>query len=372
MENFLDSKINQRKENSLLRVLKTDGAAIDFSSNDYFGFSRSENLKAVMNSFLASHSEIKLGATGSRLLSGNSKLAEQLEKEIAAFHKAEAGLIFNSGYDANVGLLSSVPQKGDTIICDELVHASIIDGARLSFATRFSFKHNNLDHLEQKLKNSKGNIFVVTESVFSMDGDFAPLIELSQLAKKYCANLIVDEAHATGIYGENGRGIINQHDLKKDIFARVITFGKALGCHGAIILGSEKLRTYLINFARSFIYTTALPPHSLIAIKMAYEELSHGNQKETLHKNIAFFKEYTTVIKDYLIPSDSPIQCLIIPGNDNCRQAADTLQSKNLDVRPILSPTVPEGKERLRICLHAFNSEDEIILLSKTLIEICL
>jgi len=372
LESFLDPKINQRKENSSLRVLKTDGTSIDFSSNDYLGFSRSESLKTEVNIFLANHPAINLGATGSRLLSGNSKLAEDLEKEIAAFHKSEAGLIFNSGYDANLGLLSSVPQKGDTIICDELVHASIIDGARLSFATRFTFKHNDLDELEQKIKNSKGNIFIVTESVFSMDGDFAPLSELADLSKKYNANLIVDEAHATGIFGENGKGIINHLNLEQDIFARIITFGKALGCHGAIILGSEKLRTYLINFARSFIYTTALPPHSLVSVKMAYAALSNKNQIEVIHKNINLFKNYTSAIRQYLIPSKSPIQCIIIPGNEKCRQAADILQSKNLDVRPILSPTVAERKERLRICLHAFNSEEEIILLSKTLREICL
>lgn len=372
MESFLDIKINQRKENSLLRVLKTDTASIDFSSNDYLGFSRSESLKTKVNSFFANQFNNDLGATGSRLLSGNSKLAEDLEKEIAEFHKSEAGLIFNSGYDANLGLLSSVPQKGDTIICDELVHASIIDGARLSFATRFTFKHNDLDHLEQKLKNSKGNIFIVTESIFSMDGDCSLLLELALLSKKYHANLIVDEAHATGVFGENGRGIVNHLSLEQDIFARIITFGKALGCHGAIILGSEKLRTYLINFSRSFIYTTALPPHSLASIKMAYAELSNKNQAEAIHKNIALFKEYTRVIKRHIIPSNSPIQCVIIPGNAKCRQAADILQSKNLDVRPILSPTVAEGKERLRICLHAFNTEEEIILLSKTLREICL
>lgn len=371
MENFLDNKINQRKENSSLRVLKTDVAAIDFSSNDYLGFSRLESLKNKVNHFIVNHPETNLGATGSRLLSGNSKLVENLENEIAAFHKAAAGLIFNSGYDANIGLLSSVPQKGDTIIYDELVHASVIDGARLSFANRFNFKHNDLNHLETKLKNCNGNVFIVTESIFSMDGDFAPLVELAELAKKYHAHLIVDEAHATGIFGLNGSGLINELNLENDIFARVVTFGKALGCHGAIILGSEKLKTYLVNFARSFIYTTSLPAHSLISIKMAYKELLN-NHAIAINKKIDFFKKQTHSIQYLLIPSKSPIQCLVIPGNQKCKQAAEVLQANNLDVRPILNPTVAEGKERLRICLHAFNTDHEITLLSNTLKKLCL
>lgn len=372
MENFLDAKILQRENKSSLRSLKGNTASIDFSSNDYLGFSRSERLKARVNDFILNNPDLLLGATGSRLLSGNSKLAEELEYEIAIFHNAEAGLIFNSGYDANIGLLSSVPQKGDTILYDELIHASIIDGARLSFANRFSFKHNDLESLEDKLKLAKGTIFIVTESVFSMDGDFAPLLELNKLAKKYKANLIIDEAHATGIFGENGNGLVNKLNLEKDIFARVITFGKALGCHGAIILGSAKLKTYLINFARSFIYTTALPPHSLVSIKMAYSELKEENHFQSITSNITLFKQEIKPISNLFIPGDSPIQSLIISGNETCKQAANILQSRNLDVKAILSPTVAEGKERLRICLHAFNTKKEITLLSETLKEICL
>ena len=192
---------------------------------------------------------------------------------LADFHKAESGLIFNSGYDANLGLFSCIAKKEDTLICDELIHASIIDGCRLSYANRFRFAHNDVEDLEDKLRRSKGNIFVAVESVYSMDGDMAPLKEIAAVCKKYNASLIVDEAHATGLFGDQGRGLVSQHGLEQEVFARVHTFGKALGCHGAVILGSETLRNYLVNFARSFIFTTALPVHSLIAVKCAYEML---------------------------------------------------------------------------------------------------
>lgn len=358
MHHFLKHKLQSRIDNNSLRSLKPENNLIDFSSNDYLGFAQ----KKWTNNFC-----LKNGSTGSRLITGNSIFIEELECKIAQFHQAQSGLIFNSGYDANLGLLACVPQKGDTIICDELVHASIIDGARLSYANRFIFKHNDIDSLEVKLRNSKGNIFVVTESVFSMDGDTAPLKEIVNIASKYNAHLIVDEAHATGLFGENGKGLVCQDGLQDKIFARVITFGKALGCHGAIVLGSEELRLFLINFARSFIYTTALPPHALQSINQAYKSLISQNYSIEILNKITLFKKSIKLIKLSFIESESAIQCCIIPGNSNCKKAAYILQENGFDVRPILSPTVPEGRERLRICLHTFNSDDEIENLVKCL-----
>ena len=264
--------LEQRKTASLYRSLQVNEGLIDFCSNDYLSFARCEKLKERVKSYTDEINPLT-GSTGSRSISGNTAFAEQLEKIVAAFHQAEAGLIFNSGYDANIGLFSCLAKKEDTLICDELIHASIIDGCRLSYASRFRFAHNDLEDLESKLQRSKGNIFVAVESIYSMDGDMAPLKEIAAVCKKYNANLVVDEAHATGLFGKQGRGLVSQHGLEDEVFARVHTFGKALGCHGAVILGSETLRNYLVNFARSFIFTTALPMHSLIAVKCAYEFL---------------------------------------------------------------------------------------------------
>ncbi len=361
MDSFLKDKLTQRIQNNSLRVLKNrDSLLVDFSSNDYLGFARNAELKIKINEELEKHPNYLLGATGSRLLSGNLAYAEDLENEIAITHHAEAGLIFNSGYDANVGLLSSIAQRGDTLICDELLHASLIDGARLSNANRFIFKHNDLNSLSEKLNNAKGNIFIVTESVFSMDGDIAPLKEISALAKKFKAHLIVDEAHALGVIGDDGLGLVQQLVLEKAIFARIHTFGKALGCHGAIILGSKVLRSYLINFARSFIYTTALPFHSLATIKMAYQSLKEGLNIQDLQSYISYFNSIKNNYSNQFIESHSAIQSLIITGNDECKTVSNKLLAKGFDVKAILSPTVTEGKERLRICLHAYNTKNEI------------
>lgn len=364
-ERFIRTKLEDRRTAGIYRTLKTETGLVDFCSNDYLGFARSALLKSKIDEELKRETSALNGATGSRLLSGNSVYIQNLEKKIAGIHNCAAGLIFNSGYDANLGLFSSLPQRGDTIITDELIHASIIDGARLSYANRFIFKHNDLNSLEEKLKHAKGNIYVAIESVYSMDGDTPPIADILDLTEKYNANLIVDEAHAVGLYKF---GLIDEV-LKDRFFARIVTFGKALGGHGAIILGSNLLIDYLVNFARSFIYTTALPFHQLAAIKMAYELLnSSSDEIAALKNNIHLFKQKINQGAIYkLLASDSAIQCLILNSNDKAKEVAAYLQSCGLDVRPILSPTVPLGSERIRICLHAFNTENEIILLTDTL-----
>jgi len=346
--------------------LKPENSLVDFCSNDYLGFARSAGYKKLLDEEIKANDEKPIGSTGSRLLSGNSSYIENLEKEIALYHDAEAGLIYNSGYDANVGLFSCLLQKGDTIIMDELGHASIIDGARMSFANRYTFRHNDLQSLKEKLKHAKGNCYVAIESVYSMDGDNPPLIEIADLTEKYNAQLIVDEAHAIGMYK---KGLICETGLESKVFARVATFGKALGCHGAIVLGSNLLREYLINFSRSFIYTTAPSFHQFAAIKMAYKLLPGASEEiEKLKDNISLFKSLLSNNKKInLIPSDSAIQCLIFGSNEKTRAVAQQLQNTGLDVRPILSPTVAKGLERLRICLHSFNTVEEITLLAETI-----
>lgn len=362
-EEFLQNKLTERISSGTYRTLRPDNNFLDFCSNDYLGFARSVQLKQLIDKELSMLPDSLIGATGSRLLSGNSDYAELLEHQVAAFHECEAGLIFNSGYDANLGFFSAVPQKGDTIIHDELIHASIIDGARLSYANRYTFKHNDLMSLEGKLKQAKGNCYVIIESVYSMDGDTPPILSILKLTEKYDANLIVDEAHAVGLYPN---GLVCQLGLQKRVFARIITFGKALGCHGAIVLGSNLLRNYLINFARSFIYTTAAPFHQLAAIKMAYAHLAQSQAEiNRLKQNITLFKNSIAQTGFFkLLPSNSAIQCVLLNSNQRAKQAAAQLQEAGLDVRAILSPTVARGAERIRICLHSFNTEDQIHLLT--------
>jgi len=362
-DEFLDKKLNERKEQNAFRLLRITENKIDFCSNDYLGIVKNNLLQPATGNPRLNDSvgqgQPATGSTGSRLLSGNYKLIEKTEKEIATFHQSETALIFNSGYDANVGLLSSVPQKGDTIIYDFLSHASIRDGIRLSFAESFSFAHNDLNDLEKKINQARGNIFVVTESVFSMDGDLCPLQPLVQLCKKYNAHLIIDEAHATGVIGERGEGLVQHLQLQNEIFARVHTFGKACGCHGAAIAGSQRLKDYLINFARSFIYSTALPEHAVSMIKKSYEIFPYlVDERKHLHQLINLFQ--SAKIPFEKLSSSTPVQIVIVPGNDAIKSLSEKLQQKNFDVRPILYPTVPKGKERLRIVLHAFNSEVEV------------
>jgi len=356
---FLNKKLAERKNQHAYRQLRLTKNKIDFCSNDYLGISRASLLSAVKG-------ELSSGSTGSRLISGNYPLIEETEKIIAAFHDAETGLIFNSGYDANVGLLSCIAQRGDTILYDQLSHASIRDGIRLGFAQSFSFAHNDLEDLEKKLKRVQGNIFVVTESVFSMDGDLASLKAISEHCEKHNANLIVDEAHGTGVVGQKGEGLVQLLGLQKKCLARMHTFGKALGCHGAIVLGSERLQNYLINFSRAFIYTTSLPEISVDAIKNSYEIFpTMTDQRQHLQQLIGNFQG--AAVKFEKLKSSTPIQVVIIPGNDEVKKIAFYLQEHHLDVRAILYPTVPAGSERLRIVLHSFNTNEELRLLIEKL-----
>ena len=357
-EDFLLKKLDERVREHSLRTLQSPAPdMIDFCSNDYLGIVKNQLIGQRRNYTMPSSS----GATGSRLLSGNSQNVEELEDLIATFHQSPAGLIFNSGYAANTGLLSCVPQRGDTILYDYLCHASIRDGMRLSFAQSFSFLHNDLEDLERKLQKANGTVFVVTESVFSMDGDYCPLYEIVLLCEKYGAKLVLDEAHATGVVGEHGEGLAQMLGLQQRIFARVHTFGKACGTHGAIVLGTELLRSYLINFARPFVYSTALPEHTLEDIRISYGLFpAMTKERDHLRQLSRLFQPSELVVSE---PASHPIKAVVIPGNEQVRHVAATIQQHKFDARPILYPTVPKGGERLRIVLHAFNSEREVTLL---------
>jgi 8-amino-7-oxononanoate synthase len=360
----LSIKLENRKRNSALRQLPSSADLIDFASNDYLGLSRSETIFQATHQFLINNAILQNGATGSRLLSGNHKVYEETEAFIAHFHDSESALMFNSGYDANIGFFGSVPQKGDLILYDELCHASIRDGILLSNAKAYKFDHNDFEELEKLIvRNPNSIIYIVTESVFSMDGDTPNLEELSLLSNKHNCYLVVDEAHALGVFGEKGEGVVQMLGLQQHVFARIITFGKGLGCHGAAVIGSRELSNYLVNFARSFIYTTGLSPHAVVTVLMAYKFLDDEKQSSTvLRENIVHFNQEKSMLglKQLFVRSKSAIQSAIIPGNENVKSIAKQLQEKGFDVKAILSPTVPEGQERLRFCLHGYNSKEEI------------
>ena len=362
----LTAKLEIRKQNNALRKLAAPNKLIDFSSNDYIGFSKNKAIFEETHQYLIDSDCLQNGATGSRLISGNHKVYQEAEDYIANFHQSESALIFNSGYDANVGFFSSVPQKGDLILYDELCHASIRDGIQLSNAKSYKFKHNDFEDLEkliQRCQTELVEVYIVTETVFSMDGDCPNMEELVAVSNKYNCYLVVDEAHSLGVFGENGEGLVQMLGLQDQVFARIMTFGKGLGCHGAAIVGSQELKNYLVNFARSFIYTTGLSPHSVATILVAYQHLQSEKQTiENLRENIVYFNQEKNLLglKLMFVRSKSAIQSAIIPGNQNVKSIANQIQEKGFDVKAILSPTVPEGQERLRFCLHSFNSKEEI------------
>lgn len=369
MDEFFAEKISARAKQGILRTLTTEKLPVDFVSNDYLGLSGSEELATRIEKKHRSLG-IRNGSTGSRLLAGNSEYAEYLEDKLSRLFKAESALVFNSGYTANLAVLSSVPQKGDTIIYDHLAHSSIKDGARLSMANRYSFRHNDLNDLEQKLKISKGKPFIVVESIYSMDGDESPLAAVCALSEKYNASVILDEAHSTGVLGPGGAGLSVSQDLQDKIDIRVYTFGKAMGTHGACVAGSSLLRTYLVNFARPFIYSTALSQHHLVSIECAFDYLSeHLHLQQILRQQTDLFLLETKNTTNR-ISSRSAIQTLLFPGVSNVKQAATHLQQQGFDIRPIVYPTVSEGTERLRICLHTFNTTAEIKRLATALAQL--
>lgn len=358
-QNMLRQRLEAREHEGLRRSLRPENRLVDFASNDYLGLARSAELHELIDTEVNKHG-FGNGSTGSRLLTGNSSYTEEVERYLAEFFQGESALIFNSGYAANLAILSALPTRNDTIIYDELAHACIKDGARLSPARRFSFRHNDPADLELKMQKSTGRVFIALESVYSMDGDEAPLTAIAELASKYDAVVILDEAHSTGVVGKNGSGLAIEKGVKDLIAVRIYTFGKAMGVHGACVVGSDVLQQFLINFARPFIYTTALSPHSIASIHCAFRYLAaHDQLQVRLRENIGHYLRCTSGIHNKTI-SASPIQTLIVPGNNAVRSAAARIQQKGFDVRPILSPTVPAGAERLRICLHAFNSRDEV------------
>jgi 8-amino-7-oxononanoate synthase len=334
---------------------------VDFSSNDYLGLSRHPAVQAAAQQAVAAGA----GSTGSRLLTGNSAAAEALETQLALFHRAEAALLFNSGYVANLGFFAALPRRGDTILYDEASHASVKEGIRASFATAWSFRHHDLADLERKLSRATGTVFVAVESLYSMDGDLAPLPELAAFCRCRGLHLVVDEAHSNGVYGPQGEGLVAALGLEDEVFARILTFGKALGGQGAAIVGPAVLRDYLLNFSRPFIYTTALPPLSLATLRAAYTLLpTLTAERQQLGELSDYLKTQLNAVPGVQVPPAShiihPIFFPQATGPDQVRQAARAAQAAGFDLRPIVAPTVPASTERLRLIVHSYNTKAEI------------
>ncbi|KAH7115948.1 pyridoxal phosphate-dependent transferase [Dendryphion nanum] len=384
LEHTLSTHLSRRTSTSTLRTLTTTTPTqTDFSSNDFLSLSLSPLLRTAFITELTS-TTLPLGSGGSRLLDGNSTYAEALESAIAAFHGAEAGLLFNSGFDANAGFFACVPQPGDFVVYDELIHASVHDGMRLSrCAGRFSFRHNCVQDLEKvlrgclersdALRKGESHVIVAVEAVYSMDGDLAPLQSILDVVEGVlsdgCGYVVVDEAHSTGVIGPKGRGLVCELGVEKRVFARLHTFGKAVACNGAIILGSPILRHYLINYARPLIYTTFLSYPALAAIKASYTLLQTGqtvhlaqhlqSMIQTLFNklNAVTCPAFKTLLKVPTTCPQSPIFSLQTPEP---KLLAKFLQERDMMVRAVVSPTVPEGTERVRVCLHAGNTEEDV------------
>jgi 8-amino-7-oxononanoate synthase len=352
MHQKLLEKLENRRSKGTFRELNSLDSLIDFYSNDYLGFAREKHTQGSLN-----------GSTGSRLISGNSTEAVKCEQFLATHFNTESALVFNSGYAANLGLLSSVPQRGDVILYDERIHASAKEGMRLSFADSFSFKHHDYSDLERLLHKHDSKItYVVVESFYSMDGTMSHFRKLTQLCAQFNAYLIVDEAHSAGIVGDKGKGVVSALEIEKKVFARIITFGKAFGIIGAAVLGSNDLKNYLVNFARSFIYTTALPEAIYSSIsKNVSSDLIYEKQSQ-LQENITLFRnlfQYDSCISEI----NSPIQIIQIGNIEKTRTLAETLQRNHFAVKPIFSPTVPEGNECLRLCFHSYDKKEDILQL---------
>lgn len=354
---FMQQALQKRHTEGALRTLRSPEGLVDFCSNDYYGFAHSPGFSARIHAAAAAQAS---GSGGSRLLAGNTVHAEEAEREIASIFQAEAALIFSSGYAANLGFFQALGTRQATVLYDEYIHASVRDGIRLSMAKAHSFAHNDVNDLRQKLERCSGLVFVAVEAVYSMDGDEAPLAAMAACCHNAGANLVVDEAHGTGVYFP---GLTAELGLETQVFARLHTFGKAAGVHGAAWVGSSLLRDYLINFSRPFIYTTALSPHAVTAIQLASREMQQQQPalKNELRSRIRYFRQQAATFPALkLLPSQSAIQALLVPGNQHARNAAEHLQHHGFDVRPVLAPTVPEGAERIRVCIHTHNTEKEI------------
>jgi len=372
----IKSIIDQRKSDNNYRSLAPVGSKrscfitiegkeyIDFSSNDYLGLSQHpEMIKASQKAAMGWGT----GGGGSRLLSGDSTLFHELEEKVAEFKSKEAALVFNSGYQANIGIISSLFGGKDAVFADKLVHASLIDGIRLSGAKLFRFRHNDAAHLEgllQKNRKDFDNALIVTESVFSMDGDIAPLKELVELKDKNNSVLMVDEAHATGIFGKNGSGLVEREGLAGSVELIMGTFSKALGSFGAYLACSRTVKEYLINTCRSFIYSTALPASVVAADIKSLELVKKEPERRKKLLELAEYFRNELGKAGFTVKSSSQIVPVIVGDNSEAVRVSERMLSKGSRAMPVRYPTVPKGEARIRLslnCLHEKEMLDRVV-----------
>ncbi len=343
---------------------------VNLCSNDYLGLSGHPVLHEAVSR--AVHEASRVGGTGSRLLSGQTDGWHDLEARFATFAGTESALFFTSGYAANLGLLSSLVSKDDVIFSDALNHASLIDGMRLAGARKVIYPHLDLHVLEDALRQETGAPWrkvIVTESVFSMDGDIAPISAIAALAEKYGAALILDEAHATAVHGPGGRGLAAEANIVPQLLAVVHTCGKALGCAGAFVCGPAVLKEHLINHARTFIFSTALPPYFSKQIESALElSITMDLEREHLLKNAADLIKNLHANGFDTAASASQIVPIVLGNNVDTLDAAEHLQRDGFAVRAIRPPTVPEGTSRLRLSLTALIDQQELNRLVNSLV----
>jgi len=369
---FIDDELKDLKRASLYRRLRliegaqgpivtVDGReALNFCSNNYLGLANHPALCAAAKKAIDRYG---CGSGASRLISGNMTLHEELESKIAELKGTEAALVFNSGFQANTGILSTLVSEDDFILSDSLNHASIIDGCRLSRAKVIVYAHCDLEQLERELRKTpaKSRKLVVTESLFSMDGDEAPLAEIVELAEKYGAMVMVDEAHATGVFEPNGAGLVAKLGLGDRVLGQMGTLGKALGGFGAYVAGSNALRELLINRCRSFIFTTALPP-AVMAMGVAAIELvqREPERRQALRDNCELLQAGLKSLGYSIANSRSQILPLMIGDATQCMKLSDELLQRGVFAQGIRPPTVPAGTSRLRITLMATHTREHI------------
>lgn len=344
--------LEQLREKAQLRTLETL-SGVNLCSNDYLGLAADPRLKEAAIAAMARAASV--GSTGARLLSGNAREWQELEGEFARFEGSEAALYFGSGYAANVGLLGCILRPGDVVFSDALNHASLIDGMRLSGATKVIYPHGDLKFLERELRerrNIAGAMVIVTESVFSMEGDIAPVGELARLAREYGAELVVDEAHAIGVCGPSGRGIVAEQGCEKEVLASVCTCGKALASAGAFVCGERTLIEFLVNHARTFVFSTAMPPYLAGQIRAAVELAREADEKRAHLRTIAdVLREALSAAGIEFGASATQIVPVILGSNEMALHVAAHLDAKGFAARAIRPPTVPEGTARIRVSL---------------------
>lgn len=367
---FLSRALTARRQDNLLRrrvcieasqdvMIEVDGQHyLNFSSNDYLGLRQHPD---VLQSWVNGLAVYGGGSGASPLVTGYTKAHRELEEDLAGALQREAVMLFNSGFAANQAVCQALLPAGTSVVADKLVHASFLDGVGASKASCLRFRHNDMHHAQARLEQAKGDTLLVSESVFSMDGDQAPVTELAALAQRHSAWLMLDDAHGFGVLGDGGFGVAQQYALDQAQLPVLMgTFGKALGTSGAFVAGSGELIEYLLNFSRHYVYSTHMPPAQALATRNALAIMHAGEQRAALHNNIAYFRGRAQAAQLKLLPSSSAIQPLLVGEPSRAVAMSNALKTLGIWINAIRSPTVPQGTDRLRITLTAAHQKRDL------------